>query len=105
MDHVEEMMMLRTVNGTGFNNGRVCFIIINTMLLRITTTDPTSFVIRKTSIGVNFLMKTHLPDKMLMLEGRGTSLPGVVLKESIELTVHGSGPIGIEKSGFVRLWK
>jgi phage-related protein len=49
-----------SANGDGLNNRRESFIIVNAMLLRKTTTNPASFIARKTTVGVEFLTKNPL---------------------------------------------
>ena len=49
-----------SANSTRFDNRRKGFIEVNAMLLRVTTTNPTSFVMRKTAIGVKFVTKNPL---------------------------------------------
>ena len=62
-----------STNSAGFDNWRESLIIIDAMLLRVTTAYPASFITCKTSIGIKFVSKTHLPETILVLEGRGTN--------------------------------
>ena len=71
------------------------------MLLGKATTDPTSFITRKTAIGVEFLTKNPFTRNYV---GRGRTrnkLPCVILKESGELVAHSGSPMGVKKSSFV----
>jgi hypothetical protein len=46
-----------SVNSAGFDNRGESLIIIDAVLLRVTTTDPSSFVACETSIGIKFVSK------------------------------------------------
>ena len=46
-----------STNSAGFDNWRESLIIIDAVLLRVTTTYPSSFVACKTSIGIKFVSK------------------------------------------------
>jgi hypothetical protein len=56
-------------NGVRLANWRKSFIIVKALLLRITTTYPSSFIASKATIGMKFLTKTHFLDIILVLEG------------------------------------
>jgi hypothetical protein len=65
------------------------------MLLRKTVTNPTSFIARKTTIGVEFLTKTPLTRNDVCTRRSRNKLPSVILKKGRELISHGSSPIGV----------
>jgi hypothetical protein len=82
-------------NGAGLNNRRESFIIVNPVLLRKTATNPASFVARKTTVGVEFLMKTPLTRDNVCTRRARNELPGVILKKGRKLLTHGSSPIWV----------
>ena len=45
------------MNGAGLDNMRECFIIINVMLLRVTTIDPAGFIAGEAPVRLEFLAK------------------------------------------------
>jgi hypothetical protein len=82
-------------NGAGLNNKREGFIVVNAMLLRKTTTNPASFIARKTTIGVEFLSKNPLTGDNVCTRRVRNELPGIILKKSRKLLAHGSSPIWV----------
>jgi hypothetical protein len=62
------------------------------MLLRKTVTNPASFIARKTTVGVEFLMKNPLTRDNVCTRRARNELPGVILKKDRKLLTHGSSP-------------
>jgi hypothetical protein len=88
-------------NGAGLNNRGESFFVVDAMLLRKTVTDPASFITRKTTIGVEFLMETPFTRNDVCTGRARNKLPSVILKESRKLASHSSNPIGVKEHGFV----
>jgi hypothetical protein len=104
MGQEEEIAMLST-NGARLDNGGENFIVVNAMLLKKTSADPTGFIARERTIGVKFLAKHPFARNNIGITRRRNELPGLVGEQSLKFFVHGSSPIMIEKSKFISLRK
>jgi hypothetical protein len=88
-------------NGAGLDSGGESFIVVNAMLLRKIATDPTSFISRKTAIGVEFFTENPFTRNYVCTGRARNKLPSLVLKKSRKLISHSSCPIGVKERGFV----
>jgi hypothetical protein len=76
--------------------GEKSFIVINTMLLRVTMADPTSYVTSKSTIGFFFFTKDPFARDYVSVWRARDQLPSVVCKRSTVFILHGSSPVGIK---------
>jgi hypothetical protein len=90
-----------SLNSARLDNMGENFIVVDVMLLRKTTTSPTRFVVRETTIGMTFLMKDPFSRDNVSTSRSWNKLPGIILKQRMKLFFHCSRPIRINKSRFI----
>lgn len=73
------------------------------MLLRVPTTNTSSFVVRQRSVGVKLVTKNPLTRNNISTRRTWDERPCVVKKEGIIFIFHGLEPVGIKKGGFIGL--
>src|SRR3954465_7403950 len=86
-------------DGARFNYWRESFVVIDTVLLREPTINPTRFIPRESAIRMKFLTEHPLSRNNICIRRLGNKLPCVIGLECLKLIAHGSGPVRIKKSG------
>ena len=85
-------------NSDRFNDRRQSFIIVYTMLLRETSTNPACFITRESAVGVELMPENPFARNNIGVGWARNELPSVIGEEGVKLITHGLGPVGFEKS-------
>lgn len=83
--------------GGRLNNRAKCLVVVDAMLLRVTTDHPTGLVTSKSAIKVELMLEYPLARHNVGPRGARNETPSAVVNQRLVLISHGSAPVGISQ--------